>query len=331
MVARSGLPSSAVAEILKSLGPAPIYHALSVVSAFVYHTFTPGLLLIAVYVRIAGAQFDSLSGSGQWACAIRDIAFWGVIVSLYFYIGGMIASYMNAVYSITGSLGSVGTVTAQMAHALAIVSAAFARLNPVMRGVMDLVSLPVRIVATLLYYGSLIVVVFLCALTRITHAIGYGFAFVYGLVAIPISISGRVQLLRGWSLFYGFVLLWPVVQGLVLALFDPVFAAAVAGIVAHRSLVRWGPTEVYLLFTVLNLLLSAVLIIAPCIAYALVNNAPSVAPVAWLLTTGVGRSLLSVGSRFTPAPAWYRAPVEVGRTPSRARPSAAIPRARGEK
>ncbi len=331
MVDRTGLPSSAVAEVLKSLGPAPIYHALSIVSTFVYRTFTPGLLLIAVYVRIAGAQFDSLSGSGHWARAIRDIAFWGVIVSLYFYIGGVIASYMDAVYAITGTLGSVGAVTAQMAHALAIVSAAFAKLNPVMRGVMDLVSLPVRIVATLLYYVSLIVVVFLCAFTRITHAIGYGFAFVYGLIAIPISISGRVHLMRGWSLFYGFVLLWPVVQGLVLALFDPVFAAAVAGIVAHQELVRWGPTEVYLLFTVLNLLLSAVLVLAPCIAYALVNNVPSVTPIAWLMTTGVGRSLMSAGSRFTPAPAWYRAPVEVGRLPNQPRRSADIPRPRGDK
>ncbi|MHB1951402.1 MAG: hypothetical protein ACYCQK_08005 [Acidiferrobacteraceae bacterium] len=327
MVAHRGLPASAVAEILRSLGPGPIYHALSVVSTFVYHTFTPGLLLIAVYVRIAGTQFDSLSGNGHWARAVRDIVFWAVVVSLYFYIGGLIAAYMNAVYSITATFGSVGSATAQMAHALAVVSAASSRLNPVLRGMIDLVSLPVRIVATLLYYGSLVVVVFLCAFTRITHAIGYSFAFVYGLIAIPVSVSGRVHLLRGWFLLYGFVLLWPATQGLVLALFDPVFSAAVKSVVARQALVAWGPTEVYLLFTVLNLLLSAILILAPCIAYALVNNAPTVPAVAWLLTTGAGRSLLSAGHRLLPEPAWYRAPVELGRPrPSRKEPS--IPRPR---
>lgn len=305
MVASVAL-DSAVAQALGLLSPTPIYQALFPLAKLVYHTFTPGLLLLAVYVRIVHTQLDALSGRGQWAEAVRDMLFWGTAVSAYFYAGDLIASYLNAVYGVTDQLGSVNTVTVAMARALTVATAAFDRLNPVARGLMDIVALPVRLITMLLYYMSLVLVIFVSALTSIAHAIGYSLAYVYGLFAVPISISGAINLLRGWALLYGFVVLWPIVQAMILALFNPVFAQAVAGIVQHKALLLWSQSEVYLLFTVLNLILAAAMIAAPYLAYSLIRNMPSGAPVAIMFAGGLGRSVLGIARASGGQPSWYR-------------------------
>lgn len=305
MVAGASL-DSAVAQALALLSPSPIYRALFPLARLVYHTFTPGLLLLAIYVRILHAQMDSLSGRGPWAEAVRDMLFWGTVVSVYFYAGDLIASYLNAVYQVTDRLGSVNTVAVAMARALASATAAFDRLNPIARGLMDVVALPVRLITMLLYYMSLVLVVFVSALTAIAHAIGYSLAYVYGLFAVPISISGSVNLLRGWGLLYGFVLLWPIVQAVILALFNPVFSQAVTGILQHKALLLWSQSEVYLLFTVLNLILATAMIAAPYLAYSLIRNLPAGAPSAVVFAASTGRSVMGLARASGAQPSWYR-------------------------
>ena len=129
-------------------------------------------------------------------------------------------------------------------------------------------------IAELFYYATLILVAFLTAFLKIANVMTFGIAFIWGLIAIPISISTTFRILRGWAYLLGFALVWPIVQGLLMAMFSMLFAGSSETLMTLPDadpMLR--SANIMMLFAVMHLLLGAVMVAAPFIANALVTNA----------------------------------------------------------
>ncbi|MHB8346903.1 MAG: hypothetical protein ACYDHM_06850 [Acidiferrobacterales bacterium] len=264
---------SDVVRLIDSLDPQPVYDASAAAARYVAATFTPVLLVIAIYLRTLRTQLDALAGAGRWAQALRDIALWGTVLAVYFSAATVLAGFMNAVYHSLDRIGSLDLITSQLTRLVAAASAKSSGAGSVAGLVDDLAANLVKAVMFVFYYLSLLVVAFLAAFLRVAQAIAYGVAFVWGLIAIPLSISGGLRLLRPWGQLLGTVLLWPVVQALMLALFAPVFRHAAGALVADPAVTAADTGGmVYMLYSILNLIVSALLVAAPFVAHALVAS-----------------------------------------------------------
>lgn len=262
--------ASLVADLLGSLAPGSVYKAAAPVARVLLTTVTPSLFVIALYVRLLEAQLDAVVGAGRLAQALRDIAVWGVVLVVYFSLGNLINGYLNSLYGAMSRLGSLRSVADQMA---VLLSAAAHGPSGVWGTLKEINSLPLRLATVLLYYASLVMTTFLEALLRIAQAIGYEFAFLYGLIAIPLALSRTLSLLRGFAKLMGFFVLWPVVQALLLAVFSPLFTGAVGGLQGILGRSDYMLIYAHMLFTILDLILCAVFLAAPYITASLIENA----------------------------------------------------------
>ena len=264
---------SDVVRLIDSLDPQPVYAASAAAARYVAATFTPALLLIAIYLRTLQTELGVLAGTGRWAQALRDIALWGTVLAVYFGAASLLAGFMNAVYHSLDRIGSLKLITAQLARLIAAANAKRSGTGSLAGLVDDLAANLVKAVMFLFYYLTLLVVAFLAAFLKVAQAIAYGIAFVWGLVAIPLSIAAGPRLLRPWGQLLGTILLWPVVQALMLALFAPVFRHAAGALVADPAVTAADTGGmVYMLYSILNLIVSALLVSAPFLAHALVAS-----------------------------------------------------------
>jgi hypothetical protein len=276
----SDAPSSGIGSFLTLFDPTPIYDAGEKIAMVVYATATPTLLIVAIFIRTMETQADVLVGQGRWTHAIRDFLFYSFVVTAYFGLANLISGFMNPFYSWIDSFGSMQSIGQQMSEFLGTLkdkAGAQANAQGLLPTIVDsLTAAPTVVVSLLFYYLSLLIVAVLDSFLKIAHAIGYSVAVIYGLIAIPLSITRSLRLLRGWAMFLGFLLLWPVVQGICIGLFSEVFNRAAQSLVSDPS-INVGVTAYggYMFYTVLNLLLCAVLIAAPFVASSLTSNAPA--------------------------------------------------------
>lgn len=266
---------SLVADLLADLAPRGVFRAAAPIAHVLVTTITPSLFLMALYTRLLETQSDALLGVGRFSQALKDIAVWGTLLVAYFEVGQLVSHYLNALYVAMAHVGSLREVALRMA---ALLKTAGRGPSGVWGTIKELNAFPLRLTTVLFYYATLVMATFLEALLRIAQAIGYEVAFLYGLIAIPLALSRTLSLLRGFAKLMGFFVLWPVVQALLLAVFSPIFTRAVADL--QRIL---GPSDymivyAHMLFTILNLILCAVLVAAPYITVSLVENAGAASP-----------------------------------------------------
>ncbi len=283
--------ASLVVHLLGHLAPGGVYRAAAPVAGVLMRTVTPSLFVVALYTRLLEAQMDSVSGFGQLAHVIRDIVVWGVVLVAYFALGGLLNHYLNALYVAMGRIGSLRSVATQMA---ALLDVAAKGPSGVWSTIKEINALPLRFATVLIYYATLIMTTFLQALLRIAQAIGYEFAFLYGLIALPLALSRTLSLARGFAKLMGFFILWPIVQALLLAVFSPLFTHAVADLQKLIGPADYMTVYAHMLFTILNLILCAVLLAAPYITAGLIENAGAAQPLLAPALAG----LSSVGTTF---------------------------------
>jgi len=178
-----------IPQLITNLDPQPIYEASRDVGQFVFTFITPVLLTIAVAIRVMTTQLDVTESGGKWGHAIRDFLVWGTVLSVYFGLASLIADFMNSVYAMIARVGSLELVTDQVERLLE----AFGQRAEAQGGtLLDFFVSPGLLVSALIYGVSLTLVVFIGAVLKIAHAIGYSFAFAYGLVAIPLSLTSHL-------------------------------------------------------------------------------------------------------------------------------------------
>lgn len=264
-------------SFLSGLDLAPLYTIIQGLARDVAQFVSPTLLIIAIYTRTLETQLDSLVTGGRWAAALRDMAGWGVVLGLYGAIGYYLIDFMNSIYAWADSKGSLDVLMKTFSDILAKWSD---KLSIKDLSVTNLLSTPVVLFTGLAYYLTLILATFVAMFLKVANVLVYGFAYIWGLIAIPMSITRTFALNRGWALLMGLSLLWPFVQAMFLAVFTVLFSNAANVIVADPDMnPALALSNVYMLFSVMHLLLIAVLIASPFIAQALVANAPAAAGV----------------------------------------------------
>jgi hypothetical protein len=261
----NGLP-----ELLSSFDLSILFSVTYDIAEVVAKYLSPVLLIIAIYIRLMETQIDALTGSGKYGTALRDILFWGFVLGAYYAIGALIMDFFNTIYA---WLDSFGSLKATMAAYDNIMTKNALAINAKGVTALGLLSSPYVLVSSLLYYGTLIVVAFISAFLKIANVMAFGVAFIWGLIAIPISISTTFKILRGWAYLLAMALVWPIIQALLMAMFSMLFtnsANILMGIPDADPILRGA--NIMMLFAVMNLLFAAILISAPLIANALVTN-----------------------------------------------------------
>lgn len=269
-----------VATFLSELDVSTIHAAAHDIARTVAMSLTPALLIIAIYVRTLETSLDTFTGGqGRWTRALRDIMIWGTVLSGYFTIGALITNFANDIYKWAGEIGSLSTISKDMAEAVRQINAKSdgdGLLSVVANGAL---SWTFGLITAFFYYLSLLIVAFIGAFMRIAHAVVFGTAFIWGLIAIPISISQGFKLNRGWGLTMGFALLWPLMQALFVALLRPLFVTSLNAVLAQNVGSAFDLMGAQMLFTVLNLIFAASLVAAAYVSIHLVNNSSAAAAV----------------------------------------------------
>jgi hypothetical protein len=262
-----------LAELLTSFDMSILYKVTYGIAEVVAKYLSSVLLLIAIYIRVMETQLDGFAGGGKYGVALRDMMLWTFVLGSYYGIGSLVFSFFNEVYAWLDQFGSLKTT--MQAYAT-IMSKNTADVQAAGLSFTGLISSPYVAIAALFYYGTLIVLSFLAAFLKIASIMAFGLAFIWGLIAIPISITKTFNVLKGWGYLMGLALVWPIVQGLMIAMFGMLFtnsAQTLMTITDADPVLRSG--NIMMLFAVMNLLLCAVLISAPLIANALVTNSPA--------------------------------------------------------
>jgi hypothetical protein len=246
---------------------------------------SPTLLMLAIYSRILGDSLDTFTtnGAGVWSRAVRDFVVWGVVLGSYFAIGSLVANFANVIYHWCDCVGGLSLLAHDMGEVAKFIEAKLQNEKTSGTLVGTLVKGYVTgggtltFITGICYYVSLLIVSFLVIALKIAHALAFGLAFIWGLIAIPVSVSKGIKLLRGWALFMGFALVWPLIQALLVALIRPSFIKALNKIMTENSNVGVDMISSDLTMTVLNLVFAATVVAAPYVASSLVANMPAAA------------------------------------------------------
>ena len=256
-----------VVSLIKLFSATPIYDNVQSLSLWMLTHITPVLVVIAMWVRLVETQLDGFSGQSRYAVAVRDFLWYGFLLSVYMALGTLVSYAFNTFYGLLNEKGSFEVVFTQMQTFITDINQMEKDDGGLGATALNLMTAPVTGISYFVYYISLIVVVFLLVVMRLALAVGYGLVFVWGLVAIPLSMTSNYKVLRGWGIFAGGILLWPVIEAILIWFFSPVLSAAAQALVSGDAksflLEKAG---VYLLYTVLNLLIAAIVIAAPLIA-----------------------------------------------------------------
>jgi len=268
-------------DFLSLIDASYIYEGGKNLALFVASVITPFLLVIAIWLRLASNQLSvATSGQGKWAEFFKDLAVWVTILGLYFVLASMLSDLFNSMYSYFHERGSLGAILAQFADMIDQIDAAGEDAELLSQS-MSILTSPVTFVVWLFYYFSFLVATIVIKFLKLAHAICWSFALIWGLIAIPMSITSNFKLLRGWGIFSAIALLWPIIHFSGFALFNPIFENAANAFIAGTGAgtVSIDKAQLYIIMTIVNVIAVALAIAAPYITAALVSNSGSIAGV----------------------------------------------------
>lgn len=254
---------------------------------------SPVLIVVAIAIRSMTTQIDTTAegGNGVWAKALRDVFVWGTVFSLYFGIVSVVGGFMQSSYTIFNEFGSLKSIMDQLSRvmtALETKSSEDASLFSIAGGQLW------SFIGGIFYYLSLLLVVTIVSFFHLAQALGFGACFIFGLIAIPLSITSHIKLLRGWALFFGFILFWPIMEAIALGLIGGMFGKSIEAMVSGTvGAAQWEMGSAYMLFTTLNIIVVMVVIAVPFITNSLIANAPAGAS---LVTPFIGGALATVAA-----------------------------------
>lgn len=262
-------------DLLTTLDISVIFNVIYAVAKEVMTYTSSVLFIMAMMIRVSETQLGTIVGNNKYGEMIRDIFVYGSMMALYSGIGILVINFCNAIYD---WIDSIGSLKAAMQSYTSIMTKNEDSIKAGGITVAGLVAAPFVVIGELLYYGSLVIVSFLALFLKIANAMAFGVAFIWGLVALPISISKTFNILRGWAWLMALSLVWPIIQGLMMAMFIMLFSSSGSDYVSMPDIdPMTRHFDLMMMFSVLNLLLGAILVSAPFVANALVTNSASAA------------------------------------------------------
>ena len=261
-----------VSWVNRLIVPTSIYDGVEMIARDIFTYVTPVLLVIGIATRTLEEQLDMTNSTGRWVNALRDMAIIGVAITAYFAIGNLINEFFSAMYSHFARIGSVSSITAQLADTIETLEQQrddTGMLSMVTGGAWYWASI-------IVYYLSLVAVTTIIAFLHLAQALGYGLCFCWGLIALPMSVTRNLSLLKGWAMFSAFILLWPVIEALTMGMMASIFANVSDTLIN----VAGGNTDyeqgaITMAYTTLNIILVIIAIVAPFVTNTLIANAPA--------------------------------------------------------
>ncbi len=270
--------------LLNSLDPHIIYTATQEQAWLVYSRISPVLLLIAVAVRVFETQLDGMGSLDKWQRALKDMLLWGTVLSLYFAVMTLINGFMNEIFAVIYNIGNVDDL--MIASEKLINKAAVAEGKTGVPKFFNDYSVPMLVISAL-YWGSFFLVTAMHVFLKGAHAVIYSVVIIYGLIAIPISITANFKLLKGWLLLLGGLMLWPVIEAIILGSFGLIFQGATAELLKNPEHLAQGMDEAFkAFFAVMNIVTLVILIVSPLIAGYLVMNTSALFQLTMPFITG---------------------------------------------
>jgi hypothetical protein len=268
-------------QFLRDFSPTYIYEAAYQIALAYLTTLSGVLLLIAVLIRLANSSLDSLEGQGRYAALIKSLLIWGTVLALYFVLAGLVIDFFNVLYSWTRHNGSIGRALSELGQVLQAIDARQTAAREGM-GTLDVLgdlagNIP-RGIAFVLFFISFVLLVSVQLFFQVAQAVGYATALVFGTVAIPMAVSQKLSVLKGWGVFTATMLIWPIVESLFMYLLIGM-TAQIQLDVGSAGASNASAAGVYLMFTVMNAVMTVTLIAAPFVTQALVANSGSIAGV----------------------------------------------------
>lgn len=255
--------------IVGLIQPTIIYEQVGIIAKSVAMYISPILLVLAIAIRTTQVQLDSADSSGKWTTAFRDIFLWGTVLGLYFVAGSMISQFFNSVYGFFDSFGSIKTIAKQLGSIVEVMNA-----NEGDSAALSVITGSIYYwVGMIIFYLSLVAVTTILAFLHLAQALGFGLMFIYGLIAIPLTITNNIKLLQGWAKFAGFILLWPIIESIGLGIVGAMFADTGLNMASGLSgTAAWAKGSVALMFTSLNIIVIMVAVASAFVTNALINN-----------------------------------------------------------
>ena len=226
--------------------------------------------MLAIIYAIAENQFQLITSSqGRTAEVLFNAIFYALVLSLYFMLGFYAFEWFNALYSIGVESGDLKVLASEMDRLYNIVRD---REDDVINDWSDIFKLPAFIVIWGFYYASYLFLVAMIILMRFAYAALFGFIYVWGTIAISLSVSMSWSPVSVWIQIFAFVLFWLFVEGLMIMLISGMFSVGIdrsfqGAIDASQISALFA---YYSVFSVLNILLIAIVTFAPAITAILI-------------------------------------------------------------
>ncbi|MBY5979218.1 hypothetical protein [Ferrimonas balearica] len=240
-----------------------------------------GLLLLVSFTLRLAKEFGS-SEPPRWMPVINDFIKSGTMLALYFGAWGMAVSLFNALYALfedTGSIQAVFTSYGNIFHnyKTAIQTSAETTdsgfsITDFLGGATDSVGTFFGEIASYLFFTlSTLCVMLTYAITKLFHGLLFALAIIWG--GLVWSVRPIVNLVKGWLMLTGLVLLWPLMENLVFLFLDLTINDALMKVIPEAGTnLEFGLVALEVVLGVLNLIMAFVLVTIPMITARLLAN-----------------------------------------------------------
>lgn len=265
-------------SFIASFSPSYIYDGAYFIATRYMSAISGTLLTIAIFIRLMNSSVDSLGETGKYAGFLKALFVWGVILSMYFALAGLVTDFFNVLYEWSQRNGSVSRIMGQLGIVLEDLdqkrlaqkeeySFAFSTA--------ELLNNVPRFFSYVFFFVSFVLVVFVELFLHLAQALGFAVALIFGTIAIPLAVSDKFSVLVGWAKFSAAILLWPIIEALLMFLLLGL-TNQLSIDVSNYTASNIGAAGIYLLFCIMNLVMAATIVAAPFITMALVSNSGSI-------------------------------------------------------
>jgi hypothetical protein len=257
------------------------------------------LLAISLAIRSVEEKHALLTtGKSDLIGAATSAIIITVFLACYFTFATLIIDFFNAIYSSVGSETHYERLQKKLDLAITLVNE-----KETDYAWSDIVTAPLSVISLGSYYLTYLLYIFVSVALNIAHASIVSFLIFWGAVALPLSITNGFKMLTAFRVMTVTVLIWPIVQAFLTYVIAYAFGLALDKYLANmQELESVGGGYIlvfYGVFTVINLIIVAVMIASYMIAQSLSNGSGNIVnAVNSFAMAGVGAAmLLSKGAK----------------------------------
>ncbi|NNJ99001.1 MAG: hypothetical protein HKP58_01190 [Desulfatitalea sp.] len=128
-------------------------------------------------------------------------------------------------------------------------------------------------ISQLLFYFSFLLMICLYIFLRLGYAICFSMVYIWGLVVVPTMTSKHLNTKNGWVRSVMAIMFWPLVEATIFMLIIPIFHGWSESVLPKHSAEKAiSRSNMYLIFFVCNMVMSAISVAAPMLSIKIANN-----------------------------------------------------------